>query len=144
VDDESAELHEHLAFHSPIALEPLCDAVRMALDLPAFEFGTENENAWGRCRYQGVEYNLSMPPEPGTLQEWDDTVPGWCNVGLTLLVFEQHPHADDPVWIVTTLVRGVGERLAAAFGRPVVYHRTSLSLGTAKFRPHVFPPPGKR
>jgi hypothetical protein len=144
VDDESVAVHEHLAFHSPIDLQPLCDAVRMALDLPAFEFGSEGENAWGLCRHQGVEYNLSMPPELGMLQEWDDTVPGWCNVGLTLLVFGQHPHADDPYWIVTTLVRGVGERLAATLKRPVVYHRTSLPVGGGKFRPHVFPAPGKR
>jgi hypothetical protein len=136
--------HEHLGFHSELGLEALCAAVREVLDLPEFQFGSEGLNAWGLCRHEEVEYNLSMPPEPGTLQEWDDTIPGWCNVGMTLLVSSQHPHADDPYWIVTSLVRGVGERLATSFARPVIYHRTSISTGQAKFRPHLFAPPGKR
>lgn len=142
--DQGVASHEHLGFRSDLSLKPLCAGVRFALGLPAFEFGAENENAWGLCRHEAVEYNVSMPPGPGTLQKWDGTVPDWCNVGLTLLVMREHPRAADPAWIVTTLVRGVGDRLSAALRCPVIYHRSSLALPGAAFQPHVFAPPGRR
>src|SRR5262245_39912891 len=127
---------EHLAFHSDRDLEPLCASVRAALDLPPFEFGSENQTEWGLVVVDGVEYNVSMPYDDGTLQAWDDTVPDWCNVGMSLLVAKDHPCAGDPAWVVTTLVRGVGECLAAALNRPIAYHRTSLPVAARDFRPH--------
>ncbi len=66
---------EHLAFHSNLELEPLCAAIQKALDLPAFQLDAENETAWGFARREGVEYNVSMPYEDGTLQAWDESVP---------------------------------------------------------------------
>ena len=129
---------ENLAFLSDRDLEPLCEAIRAALDLPPFAFGSENATEWGLVVVDGVEYNVSMPYEAGTLQEWDDTVPSWCNAGMTLLVAKDHPRAADPEWVVTTLVRGVGERLATALDRPIVHHRTSLPIKPRDFRPHVF------
>ena len=143
---EGVAWHEHLAFHSDLELEALCDAIRAALGLPPFEFGSENETEWGLIVHDGVEYNVSMPYEDGTLQAWDDTVPGLCNVGMTLLVSMQHPHAGDHDWVVATLVRGVGEGLAAALGRPIVYHRTSTlqAIDGEGFHPHVFVSPDKK
>ena len=141
---EGVAWHEHLAFHSDLDLAPLCEAICAALALPPFEFGSENETEWGLIVQDGVEHNVSMPYDDGTLQEWDDTVPGWCNVGMTLLVSKRHPRAGDPDWVVATLVRGVGERLAAALGRPIVHHRTSLPIGREGFRPHVFVSPDKK
>src|SRR5262245_21797893 len=132
---------EHLAFHSDRDLEPLCEQIRAALDLPPFEFGSENETEWGLVVVDGVEYNVSMPYEDGTLQKWDDTVPDWCDAGMSLFVAKDHPRAGDPAWVVTALVRAVGERLAAALDRPIVYHRTSLPMGHDGFRPHVFVSP---
>ena len=76
--------HEHLAFHAELDLEPLCGVIRAALDLPPFEFGSENETEWGLCVLDRVEYNVSMPYEDGTLQAWDDTVPDGCNVGIRM------------------------------------------------------------
>ena len=134
---------EHLAFHSALDLEPLCAAIRAALDLPAFAFDSENMTAWGLCERDGVEYNVSMPYEDGKLQEWDDTVPDGCNVGMSLLVAKDHPRAGDPGWVVGTLVRGVGERLAASLGHPLVHHRTSLPTGNENFQPHLFTVPAK-
>jgi hypothetical protein len=133
---------ERLAFHSELGIEPLCAAIQRALALPPFQFDAENETAWGACHHDGVEYNISMPYEDGTLQEWDETVPGGCNVGLSLLIDDDHPRAGDPGWLVGTLVRSVGERLAAALGRTLVHHRTSASLDGDAFHPHVFEPPG--
>lgn len=130
---------ERLAFRSELGIEPLCAAIGRALALPRFQFDVENETEWGACHHEGVEYNVSKPYEEGTLQEWDETVPAWCNVGLSLLIDDDHPHAGDPRWLVETLVRGVGERLAAALGRPLVHHRSSAP-GDA-FRPHLFEPP---
>lgn len=71
---------ERLAFHSELDLRALCARSRETLDLPAFKFDSENATEWGLCEHAGVEYNVSIPYEDGTLQKWDDTVPGWCNV----------------------------------------------------------------
>jgi hypothetical protein len=143
---EDVARHEHLAFHSDLDLEPLCEAIRAVLGLPPFEFGSENDTEWGLVVQDGVEYNVSKPYEDGTLQEWDDTVPGWCNVGLTLLVSKQHPRAGDPDWSVVVLVRSVGERLAAGLGGPIAHHRTSTSLPShdASVRPHLFLTPDNK
>ena len=140
---EDVAWHEHLAFHSDLDLEPLCEAIRAALELPPFAFDSENETAWGLIVHDGVEYNVSIPYEDGTLQEWDATVPDGCNVGMTLLVSKLHPNAGDPDWVIATLVRGVAERLAEALRRPIVHHRTSTPspIGGEAFRPHVFVTP---
>jgi hypothetical protein len=130
--------HEHLAFQSELDLESLCAKVRIVLDLPPFEFGEENATEWGSVTRDGVEYNVSMPYEDGTLQEWDATVPPECNVGLTLLVSREHPRAGDREWIIGTLVRDVGARLAAGLGREIVHHRTSQLMERETFRPHRF------
>ena len=126
--------HEHLAFHSELDLESLCARIRVVLDLPPFEFDAENQTAWGSCTHEGVEYNVSMPYDDRTLQDWDATVPPGCNVGLTLLVSPQHPHADDREWIVGTLVRHVGARLAAGLDRQITYHRSSQAAEREAFR----------
>jgi hypothetical protein len=82
---------EHLAFHSELDLRRLCARIRDTLDLPDLEFDSENATEWGLCDHAGVQYNVSIPYEDGTLQQWDDTVPGWCSVGMTLLVDRSHP-----------------------------------------------------
>jgi hypothetical protein len=132
--------HEHLAFHSELELEALCAEIRRLLGLPPFELDAEDATAWGLSTHEGVEYNVSMPYEEGTLQAWDATVPPGCNVGLTLLVSRAHPHAGDREWIIGTLVRDVGARLAAGLGRQLVHHRTSQPIGREPFHPHVFAP----
>jgi len=140
MDPGRAVDHEHLAFHSELALRSLCAKIRAVLELPPFEFGAENATEWGSSTRDGVEYNVSMPYEDGTLQDWDASVPSGCNVGMTLLVSREHPRAADREWIIGTLVREVGLRLAAGLGREIVHHRTSQVMERETFRPHRFAP----
>lgn len=131
---------EHLAVTSALTLRQFCDRVREILKLPEFQFDFENETEWGLVEVDNIEYNISRPYEEGTLQEWDDTVPAGCNFGISLVLYREHPYANDHDWAFIHLVAPVAQKLADGFSSPIHYHRTWLGPGDNVRRNHHFHP----
>lgn len=138
---------EHLTLSTPMDIDETCACVRDALGLPPMLMDAENETSWGWVVVDGIEYNVSRPYEPGTLQRWDDTVPPGCDVGITVIFKPDHPRLADLAalerWIATDLIPDVARKLAAAFGTSVHYHRTWLGPGQNVPRVKVFPAPAR-
>jgi hypothetical protein len=137
---DGTRVMEHLATACPLSLRDLCDAMQSHFGLPAFEFDAENETEWGSAVREGIEYNVSRPYEPGTLQQWDDSVPAGCNFGITLALSNGCPPHQDAQWSLNTLTPDIGQRLADLVQSPVCHHRTWLGVGQNVARHRVFRP----
>jgi len=133
-------LMEHLAVAVPISLREFCDRCRQVLNLPEFTYDSENETEWGIAQMQDSEFNVSRPFELGTLQEWDDTVPEGCNFGVSLILYDSHPHANDHDWALDHLVAPAAQKIANVFSIPVHYHRTWFGPGNNVSRSSAFHP----
>src|SRR5262245_48017294 len=129
MEPERTRFMEHLAASCPLSLREFCDAVKRRLELPEFEFDSENETEWGLVEQDGIEYNVSRPYKRGTLEEWDSTVPKGCNFGVTLVVTDDGPPDRTPDWSARELVPRVGQALADLLGVEVTHHRTWLGIG---------------
>jgi hypothetical protein len=135
---------EHLAMECPLSLEEFCEAMRQRFSLPDFGYDSEDETEWGSVVHEGIEFNVSRPYEPGTLEEWDGSVPVGCNIGITLAVFQDCPPGQDAEWNSQALVSQVGQGLADLLGRRVYHHRTWLAAGENVTRKRVFHPRSTR
>jgi hypothetical protein len=133
---------EHLAIDSQLSLQEFCSAIQQRLGLPDFEFDYENETEWGLVEYEGIEYNVSRPYEPGTLQGWDETVAAGCNFKVTLTVGKERPSDQDIEWSSAELVPSIGQVLAELFDTPVYHHRTWLGAGKNLTQKKAFYPKG--
>lgn len=131
---------EHLAIAAPFTLRTFCDRCRQILSLPKFFYDSENETEWGIAEMQNIEYNISRPYETGLLQKWDDTVPDGCNFGVSLVLYETHPNANDHEWVYSNLVTPVAQKLSDGFAISVHYHRTWLGVGNNQQRNKTFSP----
>lgn len=91
---------ERLAAHTPASLVAAADLVRRRFELPGLRFGHENENNWAEVEHLGIEYNLSIPDDPGKLHEWNPAVAADCTLALNLSVASdlasQQTRAFDP------------------------------------------------
>jgi hypothetical protein len=141
---DRVQLMEHLAAKSPLSLHEFCELVQRLFGLPDFVYDFENETEWGAAESDGVGYNVSRPFEPGTLQEWDSSVPAGCNFGLTLEVFRDGPRAAGAGRTSEELVRQIGQSLADGLGSRVYHHRTWVGAGQNVTRGHVFLPGPER
>jgi hypothetical protein len=83
---------------------------------------------------------ISRPFELGTLQEWGHTVPHGCNVGVSLILYDSHPHAHDHDWVLAYLVAPVAQSIANEFDIPVHYHRTWFGPGNNVTQSKAFHP----
>jgi hypothetical protein len=137
-------LMEHLAVDCPLSLQEFCGAMQRRFGLPEFEFDSENETEWGSVEHEGVEYNVSRPYERGTLEEWDGSVPVGCNFGVTLMVLQDCPPAQDAEWSSAELVPHIGQGLADLLGRRVYHHRTWVGAGENVVQKRVFHPRARR
>lgn len=120
---------EHLAVALPISLHEFCDRFRQILNLPEFDYDSENETEWGVVETPNMEYNVSRPYDCGTLQDWDSTVPDGCNFGVSLILYRSHPNSHDHDWALSHIVVPVAQQLAYEFNIPVHYHRTWFGVG---------------
>lgn len=110
---------EHLAINSNLSLLDFCKRLSALLDLPSFEFDSENETEWGKSEKGDLIINVSRPYQKGTLQEWDDTVPEGCNFGIS--VIKQN--------IDVAEIKRFSKLIADEFKSSVYYHRTWLEPG---------------
>ncbi len=133
-------LMEHLALECDLDLRGFCERFQKALRLPDFGFDHENATEWGSVEVDYVEYNISRPYKPGTLQDWDDTVPPGCNFGISLILYREHPYTSSHEWAYAHLVLPVGQKIADEFQVPVYYHRTWLGVGKNVKRDLTFHP----
>jgi len=95
---------------------------------------------WGLVEVEHIEYNVSRSSASGVLQKWDKTVPPGCNLGVSLIVSREHPHAGDQQWSFTNLVTPIGQIIADEFEIDVHYHRTWLGVGQNVERKVIFRP----
>jgi len=135
-----ASIVEHLAVECDLDLQEFCMRLQTALGLPEFHFDGENLTEWGLVEVEHIEYNISRPYESSMLQKWDQTVPLGCNLGVTLILSREHPHAGDPQWSFTNLVTPIGQIIADEFEIDVHYHRTWLGADQNVERKVVFCP----
>lgn len=131
---------EHLAVETPISLEEFCNLMRRELALPEFKFDSEDETEWCCVEHRGIEFNISRPYSPGTLQDWDDSVPPNANFGVSLMVSTDCPRSQDLTWASAELVPEVARRLAQSLGRTVHHHRTWLGVGENLYPSQTFLP----
>ncbi len=129
---------EHLAFTSDLDLQGFCQRFQKALNLPEFKFDGANETEWGFVEVGSVEYNVSRPYKPGTLQIWDKSVPAGCNFGVSLILHGEHPDSYNHEWAFDNLVVPVAQKIADEFRITVHYHRTWLGVGQSVERNMVF------
>jgi hypothetical protein len=131
---------EHLAVKCELDLQDFCVRLQTALSLPEFKYDAENATEWGLVEVENVEYNVSRPYDPGTLHDWDESVPPGCNFGISLMVYREHAHADNQEWSYGNLVAPVGQIISNEFGIDVHYHRTWLGVGQNVERKITFHP----
>ncbi len=131
---------EHLILISPLTMREICDHFHQMLDLPEFHFDYDNEAEWGRVEVDNIEYNIQLPKEDGTLQKWDETVPADCNFGITLILYREHPHANDNNWADQNLVTPIAQQLADRCKTNVHHHRSWYSPGTTVAKSRVYHP----
>ena len=110
---------EHLAIHSQLNLTDFCRKLSILLNLPDFQFDSENETEWGEAKSEYLIINVSRPYEKGTLQEWDDTVPAGCNFGISITKKSIE---------LNEIIR-IGKLIANEFKSSVYYHRTWVEPG---------------
>lgn len=144
MDIDRIHLMEHLAIDCRLSLHEFCNLMQSLFNLPDFEYDCENETEWGRVEHQGIEYNVSRPYKRGTLEEWDGSVPVGCNIGVTLIAFNDCPPGQDIQWNSSDLTERVARRLAQALRRPVYHHRTWFAPGRDVTHKTVFRPQAKR
>ena len=120
---------EHLAVATSAPLVEFCTRLHEVLGLPPFRFQAENETEWGSVVVEGLEYNVSRPLDPGSLHEWDESVPQYCTLGISLIVHQDHAHARSVEWAAENVVPGVAEAIAAEFATVVFYHRSWRGVG---------------
>jgi hypothetical protein len=108
-------LMEHLALSSELDLQAFCGRLQKILDLPVFIYDHENRTEWGFIEVENIEYNVSRPYEPGTLREWDGTVPLGCNFGISLILYREPPHSHSHEWAFNNLVVPIGQKIADEF-----------------------------
>jgi hypothetical protein len=135
-----ASIMEHLALECTLDLQEFCTRLQAALDLPEFGFDAENLTEWGQVEFEYIEYNVSRPYAAGILQQWDPTVPPGCNFGISLTLYQPHPHAHDQEWSYNHLALPVGQIIADEFQVPVHYHRTWFGAGLNTERQVTFQP----
>ena len=131
---------EHLAVEIPLSLLAFCERCRLILNLPEFTYASENETEWGVAQMHDSEFNISRPYQLGTLQEWDNTVPDGCNFGISLILYDTHPHAHDHDWALANLVAPAAQGIANELNVAVHYHRTWLGPGQNVSRRNTFHP----
>ena len=134
---DRTQLMEMLALYSECSLSDFCSRLQRICELPGFRFDSENETEWGLVEVANVEYNVSRPFTEGTLQEWDDSVPAGCNIGLSLIIYREHANANHE-WAIDNLVRPIARRIANEFQETVYYHRTWLGVGNNVTRQETF------
>ena len=133
-------LIENLALKSPLTFDEFSNRFCKILDLSGLHFDCENETEWGLIEVDNIEFNISKPYEEGTLQNWDKTVPIGCNFGISLILYREHPKANDHGWAVEHLVLPVAQKLADGFNVPVYFHRTWSGPGKSVLRVQTFYP----
>jgi len=114
---------EHITLKSDLDLLTFGEKFQKALTLPAMARDYENETEWLEIDHHGINYNISRPYNPGTLQEWDDTTPEGCNFGIVLGIHNDHPHVLNNTW-VDNMVANICRQLAKTFNTHVYHHRT--------------------
>ncbi|MBK9248235.1 MAG: hypothetical protein IPM69_09030 [Ignavibacteria bacterium] len=116
---------EHISLKSDLDLLAFGEKFETVLSLPKMEYDYENETEWLNIHVDRLSYNISRPYEEGTLQEWDDTTPEGCNIGIVLCIHNDHPLALDNDWVNKT-VSTICELLSSTFNSKVYHHRTLI------------------
>ena len=123
MDIKATKRLEHICLKSDLDLLTFGEKFRIALSLPTFEHDYENENEWLTVDLDGLNYNVSKPYEEGTLQEWDDTTPEGCNIGIVISIHKDHSFVLDNAW-VDNFVANFCRLLTKTFNTTVYHHRT--------------------
>src|SRR5689334_16242943 len=129
---------EHLALYSNRTLEDFCKEFRMILNLPEMIYDYENETEWMETDVDNIHYNVSRPYEEGTLQEWDNSVPQGCNIGVSIGIYDEHHHAKNPEWLYENIVRALAIKISAHFKTEVFYHSSWLGPGRYEVSHEIF------
>jgi hypothetical protein len=114
---------EHICLKSDMDLKTFGEKFQTALSIPTMEHDYENETEWLTVDEDRLNYNISRPYDEGTLQEWDDTTPEGCNIGIVLSIHKDHPFVLDNSW-VDNIVANICRKLVKTFNVTVYHHRT--------------------
>jgi hypothetical protein len=121
---------EHITLKYPVDLLTFGAKFQKTFALPPMKHDFENESEWLEVDLDGINYNVSKPYQEGTLQEWDDTTPEGCNLGIVLSIHKDHPFVHDNMW-VDNMVANVCGQIAKVFDT-VVYHHRTFTFGIDK------------
>ena len=73
---------EHFAVDTELDLRSCCALLEEAFGTARFRFDAENESVWGEAEAPGELLLNVAKPNPGKLQEWDETAPPGCTIGI--------------------------------------------------------------
>ncbi len=131
---------EHLALESSLSLFDFCSRFQKVIDLPPFQYDSENRTEWGWVEVSGLEYNISRPYTQGTLHEWDESVPIQCTFGISLIVKDGDVFLSNMDWLEEKKVRFVAQAMANEFKTTVYHHRTWSRPGKNTYRSQQYYP----
>lgn len=137
---------EHVALRCELDLKSFCEKFTKMLTLPLMAFDYENATEWGEVSHENVQYNISRPYIAETLTEWDSTIPGGCNFGISFGIETEHVFADNEEWIFENIIQKISKQLAAEFDTVVYYHRSHIlkTMKNIERKNSFFPESNKR
>lgn len=131
---------EHVCLQHQLDLHSFGEKFRAVFSLPSMEYDYENETKWLTIDKDGINYNISKPYKDGTLQEWDDTTPRGCNIGIVISKHNEHIFVDDNQW-VNHFVADACKKLAQNFNTTVYHHRSFIfGIDKSEYKNIAFTP----